>query len=314
MVTGICVGTSPLGSIPRIYGYEVGEDQAVPTIEAVFHSRFNFMDTSNSYGSGNAERRIGKAIRNLGGLPDGFVLATKVDADKATKDFSGARVRRSIEESLERLGIDRVPLLHIHDPEYYFTNAAEAMKKGGPVEELIRIRDEGIAEHIGVAAGPIPMLIDFVKTGVFEAVLSHNRYTLLDRSALPLMQECQARGVAYLNAAPYGGGMLIKGPEASRALCLQAGQGGRAPRRPRHAPRLRSTGRPARRRGPAVFAAQSAGGIDIDRLLEPGAHCRDDCPCRASDSRGPLAGAGSPGGAGRGLAELVPPASTRAST
>jgi D-threo-aldose 1-dehydrogenase len=208
-VSPICLGTSPLASLPSLYGYEVGEDQAVATLRATFKSPINFIDTSNGYGGGAAERFLGKAIRELGGLPSGVVLATKVDADPITRDFSGDRVRRSAEESLERLGLEHFQLLHLHDPEYYMT-FAEAMKPGGPVEALVSLREQGLAGDIGIAAGPIPMLLDFVRTGLFSVVLSHNRYTLLDRSAEPLMREAEQRGVAYLNAAPYGGGFIAK--------------------------------------------------------------------------------------------------------
>jgi D-threo-aldose 1-dehydrogenase len=90
---------------------------------------------------------------------------------------------------------------------------AEAMRKGGPVEALVALRDEGIVDHIGIAAGPIPMLLDFVGTGLFSAVLSHNRFTLVDRSAEPLMDETRKRGIAFVNGAPYGGGILVKGPD-----------------------------------------------------------------------------------------------------
>jgi D-threo-aldose 1-dehydrogenase len=118
-VTRICIGTSPLASMPRLYGYDVGPARAEATIAAVFDGPLNFLDTSNSYGGGNAEERIGAVIRERGGLPDGVVLATKADADPVTGGFSGVRVRRSVDESLERLGIDRVQLMYLHDPEYH---------------------------------------------------------------------------------------------------------------------------------------------------------------------------------------------------
>jgi D-threo-aldose 1-dehydrogenase len=92
-VTSICIGTSPLASMPGLYGYAVTDEQAHATIRAVFDSGFNFMDTSNGYGAGSAERRIGHVIRERSGLPKRFVLATNVDADPVTRDFSGVRVR-----------------------------------------------------------------------------------------------------------------------------------------------------------------------------------------------------------------------------
>ena len=211
-VSPVCIGTSPLASMPALYGYEVARDRAEATILATLRGSFNFMDTSNNYGGGSAERRIGRVLAAAGGLPDGFVLATKVDADPDTGDFSGDRVRRSAEESLERLGLDRVQLMYLHDPEYHLT-FAEAMAPGGPVEALIALREQGVLAHLGVAGGPVRLMKDFIATGEFGAVLNHNRFTLVDRSAEPLMDDACQRGVAFVNGAPYGGGMLAKGPD-----------------------------------------------------------------------------------------------------
>jgi D-threo-aldose 1-dehydrogenase len=212
-VSAVCIGTSPLASMPVLYGYEVPGDRAEATIRQVLHGPFNFMDTSNGYGGGSAERRIGRTLAAAGGLPSGFVLATKVDADPDTGDFSGERVKRSVEESLQRLGLDRVQLMYLHDPEYHLTFAA-AMARGGPVEALTELRDQGVLAHLGVAGGPVQLMSDFIATGQFEAVLNHNRFTLVDRSAEPLMDDAHKRGVAFVNGAPYGGGMLAKGPDA----------------------------------------------------------------------------------------------------
>jgi D-threo-aldose 1-dehydrogenase len=211
-VSPVCIGTSPLASMPALYGYEVNRDRAEATILATLQGPFNFMDTSNNYGGGAAERRIGRALAEVGGLPPGFVLATKVDADPDTGDFSGERVKRSVEESLERLGLDSVQLMYLHDPEYHLT-FAEAMARGGPVEALTALRDQGVLAHLGVAGGPVRLMMEFIATGQFDAVLNHNRFTLVDRSAEPLMDDAYQRGVAFVNGAPYGGGMLAKGPD-----------------------------------------------------------------------------------------------------
>lgn len=210
-VTPICFGTSPLASMAQLYGYAVEEDRAVATVLAAFDSPVNFLDTSNGYGEdGLAERRIGMAIRRAGGLPSSVVLATKVDPDPRTGDFSGERVRASLEESMERLGVDRIALLHLHDPERI--SFEEGVAPGGPVEALVALRERGLVEHLGVAGGPVELLSQYLDTGEFEVVLSHNRYTLLDRSAEPLFRFAADRGLGVLNAAPYGGGMLSKGP------------------------------------------------------------------------------------------------------
>jgi D-threo-aldose 1-dehydrogenase len=88
------------------------------------------------------------------------------------------------------------------------------MAPDGPVEALVELRKAGVAAHLGVAGGPVDLLSRFVATGLFEVVLTHNRYTLVDQSAGPLRDQAAAAGVAVVNAAPFGGGILAKGPEA----------------------------------------------------------------------------------------------------
>jgi D-threo-aldose 1-dehydrogenase len=218
-VSAVCAGGGPIGSMPENFGYDVPAQRGIDTVIRVLHSPISFLDTSNSYSGGESERRIGAAITASGGLPDNFVLATKVDRD-GTGDFSGARVRRSVEESLTRLGVDRVPLLYLHDPEHISFEAG--MAPGGPVEELRRIRDEGLAMHIGVAGGPVGLLWRYLDTGIFEALITHNRYTLVDRSAEPLIEAASAAGVAVLNAAVYGGGILARGASSSGRYAYSA--------------------------------------------------------------------------------------------
>lgn len=225
-VTPICIGTSPLASMPGLYGYEVGHERAVATVLSVFTSPINFMDTSNGYGQGASERRIGEAIRRHGGLPSGFVLATKADPDPITGDFSGARIRASVEESLERLGLSRLQLLYLHDPERL--SFEEGMAVGGPVEAMVALRNEGIVENVGVAGGPIGLLERYIHTDIFDVVLTHNRYSLLDRSADRLLDLAAHRRMGVVNAAPYGGGMLARGPEVQPKYAY--GQGATATR------------------------------------------------------------------------------------
>lgn len=208
-ITPLTIGGGPLGSMPGNFGYDTPAERGIATAVAALTGPVNALDTSNSYNRGESERRVGEALRQVGGLPAGYVLSTKLDRDLDTGEFTGDRMLRSIEESLERLGLDRVPLLHLHDPEHIgFT---ESMKPGGPVEVLVRLRDEGIAGSIGVAGGPIDMLREFVATDAFDVVLTHNRWTLVDRSAGPLIVDAVARGVGVANAAVFGGGILAAG-------------------------------------------------------------------------------------------------------
>ena len=211
-VSPLCIGCAPLGDMPETFEYGVDEDRAFRTLDAVFDGPINFLDTAASYGEGESERRIGEALKSRGGLPEGTVLATKADRDLRTGEFSGDQMRRSVERSLELLGLDRLQLCYLHDPEH--ESFEHLMASGGAVKVLRDLKDEGVIEHLGVAGGPIDLEIRYVETDLFEAVITHNRYTLLDRSAEPLLDVAAERGVALLNAAPYGSGILAKGPDA----------------------------------------------------------------------------------------------------
>jgi D-threo-aldose 1-dehydrogenase len=211
-VSPLCVGGAPLGDMPETFTYSAPEENALATIRAAFASQINFLDTAAAYGEGESERRIGKVIKENGGLPSGFVLATKADRCLQTGDFSGEQIKRSIEGSLLRLGLDRLQYVYIHDPEH--TTFENVMGPGGPLEVLKNFKDQGVIDHIGISGGPIQMLIRYVETGEFSAVETHNRYTLLNRSAEPLLDVASRLGVAVINAAPYGSGILAKGPDA----------------------------------------------------------------------------------------------------
>ncbi len=210
-ITSVCIGCAPLASMPETFTYAVSEDQALATLRAVFSSPFNFLDTAASYGDGESERRIGLALRETGGLPAGIVLGTKADRDLHTGDFSGDQIKRSVERSLRLLGLSELQLVYLHDPEN--TTFEAAMAKGGPVDVLLRFKEAGVIAHVGVAGGPIDLMIRYVETGAFEAVITHNRYTLIDQSAEPLLEVAARRGLGVSNAAPYGSGILAKGPD-----------------------------------------------------------------------------------------------------
>src|SRR5260370_15707295 len=210
--TPICIGTAPLGRMPETFAYEVAEERAVGTVGAVLASPFNFVDTVGAYGDGESEGRIGIVLREMGGLPPGFVLATKADRDLQTGVFTGEQMRRSVERSLRLLGLEQLQLVYLHDPEHI--SFEEAMAPGGPVAVMQICKEEGLIAHLGVAGGPIDMMIRFVETGLFEAAISHNRFTLLNREAETFWDLRAHQGVAAVNAAPYGSGILAKGPGA----------------------------------------------------------------------------------------------------
>ncbi len=219
-VTPICFGTSSLGDMPDTYGYGVDEARARATLRAIFDGPVNFLDTSNNYGHGRSEARIGDAIRERGGLPEGFVLATKLDREMETGRFDATRVRRSVEESLERLGLDRFALLHLHDPEHA-RDLGEITRAGGALDEAFKLKEEGIAGAVGLAMGRLDIMEPMLRDRPFDALVSHNRYTLLNRAAERMFEEAHGRGIAILNAAPYAGGVLAKGAEAMPRITYQ---------------------------------------------------------------------------------------------
>jgi D-threo-aldose 1-dehydrogenase len=220
LVDPLCIGCAELGNMPETFAYAVDETQALATIRAVFQGPINFIDTAASYGDGESERRIGLVLRELGGVPAGYIVATKADRDLRTGDFSGDQIRRSIERSLHLLGLDYLPLVYLHDPEHAPFEAI--MAPGGAVDVMRRFVEQGVVGHIGVAGGPADLMIRYVETGAFEAVITHNRYTLLNRSADRLLTVAAERGLGVANAAPYGSGILAKGPSAYPRYAYQA--------------------------------------------------------------------------------------------
>jgi D-threo-aldose 1-dehydrogenase len=219
LVSPLCFGCAPLGDMPETFGFSVAKERAHETLRAAFGSPVNFLDTAASYGDGEAEKRIGEVMRELGGVPPGYVVATKADRDLSTGDFSGEQMRRSVERSLRLLGMDKLPLVYLHDPEH--ASYDDIMAPGGAVEILVGLKEEGVIEHLGVAGGPVDLMIRYVETGIFKAVITHNRYTLINRTAEPLLERAVELSVPLLNAAPYGSGILAKGPDAYARYAYQ---------------------------------------------------------------------------------------------
>lgn len=209
-VTPICFGTSGLGDMPGTYGYSVDEARAEATLQAIFDGPVNFLDTSRIYGFGRSEARIGAAIRARGGLPEGFVLASKLDRDPETGRFDADQARRSLEESLAALGVDRIPVLHLHDPEHA-RSLDEITRDGGALDALFRMKEEGLTQAVGLAMGRVDVMLPILKAYPFDTLVSHNRFTLLNRAAEEMFAYAHAQGMAILNAAPYAGGVLAKG-------------------------------------------------------------------------------------------------------
>ncbi|MCB1489902.1 MAG: aldo/keto reductase [Bauldia sp.] len=206
--------------MPEVYGHDTSIEDAKATVRAIFNGPSNFMDTSRNYGAGRSEERIGMVVREMGGIPEGFVLATKLDRDPETNSFSASAMRRSIEESLEALGVDRIGLLHLHDPEYA-ADLDEVTKPGGGLAELYKMREEGLCDAVGLAAGRVDIMMPILERFDFDAMITHNRFMLLNRNAEAMIDYAHGKGIAVLNAAPFAGGVLAKGSIANPRIVYQ---------------------------------------------------------------------------------------------
>jgi D-threo-aldose 1-dehydrogenase len=218
-VSALALGTAPLGNLFA----PVAEEDAAATVASALAAGLTYVDTAPHYGLGLAERRLG---RLLAGLPrDRFVVSTKVgrlvrplapgetadpegfaDAPPAKRvwDFSGDGVRRSLEESLERLGLDRVDIVLVHDPDDHEREAAEQA-----LPALIELRDQGVVTAVGAGMNQAEMLTRFVRDLDIDVVLVAGRYSLLDQRALAeLLPTCAARGAAVVVGGVFNSGLL----------------------------------------------------------------------------------------------------------
>lgn len=209
-IPNICFGTTALANMPDTYGYSVGEDRARAALDAIFDGPIAFLDTSRNYGLGESEKRIGDAIRARGGLPEGFVISSKLDRNMDTMKFDGDRARDSLEQSLKALGVSSIDLLHLHDPEYA-SDLNDVTRKGGALDALFRMKEQGLCKAVGLAAGRTDIMTPLLRDYDFDALISHNRFTLLNRQGTEMFEFAKSRNIAVINAAPYASGILAKG-------------------------------------------------------------------------------------------------------
>jgi D-threo-aldose 1-dehydrogenase len=202
-VTRLGLGCAPIGGLYK----PVSEADAREVVDRAWEHGLRLFDTAPLYGSGLSERRVGAA---LGDRPrDAFVLSTKVGrllraGGQPVFDFSFDGVLRSLDESLERLGLDYVDVVYIHDPDDHFDEAL-----AGAYPALERLRGEGVVRAIGVGMNQSEMLARFARETDVDCVLLAGRYTLLDRSALDeLLPLCLERGIAVIAGGVFNSGVL----------------------------------------------------------------------------------------------------------
>lgn len=225
-VSRIGMGGAPLGNL----FHAVDQGTAIEAIRTAWETGVRLFDTAPHYGLGLSERRLGQALADL---PRGsFTLCTKVGrilepgpgrgrddggfhvpADHRRRwDFSAAGVRRSLEESLDRLGMDRVDVALIHDPDDHMR---QALDEAYPA--LHALRAQGTVGAIGAGMNRADTLGRFVTETDIDTVLLAGRHTLLEQNAAPLLSDCQDRGVSVLAAGVFNSGLLAQDTPSTHA-------------------------------------------------------------------------------------------------
>ena len=219
-VSEICFGTSALGNMPDTYGYEVNPSIAEETILAILNGPSNFIDTSRNYGMGRSEKLIGNVFKSLGGKPNNIILATKIDRDTATNILDRDATLKSFEQSIKALETEKIDILHLHDPEHC-KDLNDITCKGGALDTLFQLKEEGSVTLVGLAMGKVEMMYDLIQEWPFDVMINHNRFTLLNRQADKLFNLAKKKGIKIFNAAPFCGGILAKGTKETNRSVYQ---------------------------------------------------------------------------------------------
>jgi D-threo-aldose 1-dehydrogenase len=203
----------------------VDDETARLAVDAAWGAGVRYFDTAPHYGLGWSERRLGAALAVR--PRDEFVVSTKVGRllvpnpaptgsdlrngfevpDDVTRvfDFTAEGVRQSLDASLERLQLDRVDIVYVHDPDNYLDEAIEQA-----IPALLELRDAGVVGAVGAGMNHWQPLLRIVSETDVDVVMLAGRWTLLDRSGEPLLAECERRGVSVVAAAPYNSGLLAR--------------------------------------------------------------------------------------------------------
>ena len=230
------LGGAPLGNLFEA----VSDGEARQLVEAAWRSGCRSFDTAPHYGHGLSERRLGDALR---GQPrDGFVLSSKVgrlllpDADspraqhgyvdilpfRQAWDFSVAGTRRSVEDSLQRLGLARLDVAYVHDPDAatHGARAPEVLRQvlDETLPALRQLQKEGLVGAIGLGANDVDVVLQVLREADLDVLMLAGRYSLLDQGALPiLLPQCMARGVHVALGGVFNSGILATGTRGGAA-------------------------------------------------------------------------------------------------
>lgn len=206
-VSALSFGASSLGSVFR----ETKEGEAVAAVHTAVDSGMNFIDVSPYYGHYKAETVLGKALREI--KRDKYYLSTKVGRygkdGVNTWDYSARRATESVYESMERLGVDHIDLINVHDIE--FADLHQVVDETLPA--LVALRDKGVVGHVGITDLQLENLqwvIDHVAPGTVESILNFCHFTLNDDKLLDYLDYFEQRGIGVINASPLSMGLLSR--------------------------------------------------------------------------------------------------------
>ncbi len=206
-VSALSFGASSLGSVFR----ETKESEAVAAVHTAVDSGMNFIDVSPYYGHYKAETVLGKALREI--QRDKYYLSTKVGRygkdGVNTWDYSARRATESVYESMERLGVDHIDLINVHDIE--FADLHQVVDETLPA--LVALRDKGVVGHVGITDLQLENLqwvIDHVAPGTVESILNFCHFTLNDDKLLDYLDYFEQRGIGVINASPLSMGLLSR--------------------------------------------------------------------------------------------------------
>ncbi len=206
-VSALGFGASSLGGV--FHDFE--EAKGIKAVFAAIDAGINLIDVSPYYGYYKAETVLGKALKDI--PRDKFVLSTKVgrygEDGHNTWDYSADRVTRSVYESMERLNIDFIDLINVHDIE--FADLRQVAEETLPA--LVRLREEGVVKHVGITDLQLENLqwvVEHVPAGTVESVLNFCHYCLNDDKLVDFLDFFEAHGIGVINASPFSMGLLTQ--------------------------------------------------------------------------------------------------------
>ena len=204
-VSALSFGASSLGSVFR----DTKESEAIAAVHAAVEMGMNFIDVSPYYGHYKAETVLGKALREI--PRDRYYLSTKVGRygkdGVNTWDYSGRRATESVYESMERLGVDYIDLINVHDIE--FADLHQVVEETLPA--LVELREKGVVGHVGITDLQLENLqwvVDHAAPGTVESILNFCHFTLNDDKLLDFLDYFEERGIGVINASPLSMGLL----------------------------------------------------------------------------------------------------------